>query len=77
MLLKSLYGLKQSERLCNQIVITFYKSIGFRQLNRDPNIFISQIKNQISTVSVYVDNFLLASNTMANIHSLKKPLRKK
>lgn len=75
-LLRSLYGLKQSERLWNKNVIAFYKSIGFRQLNGDPSILIRQVENETSVVSVYVDDFLLASNTMNAIQTLKDALGK-
>ena len=76
-LLRSLYGLKQSGRLWNQNVIAFYKSVGFRQLNGDPNILIRQTKDEISIVSVYIDDFLLALNEMATLKALKKLLGKK
>ena len=73
-LLRSLYGLKQSGRLWNQNVIAFYKSIGFIQLNGDPSILIRRADDEISIVSVYVDDFLLASNTMATLNALKASL---
>ena len=73
-LLRSLYGLKQSGRLWNQNVIAFYKSIGFIQLNGDPSILIRRVDDEISIVSVYVDDFLLASNTMATLNALKASL---
>ena len=76
-LLRSLYGLKQLGRLWNQNVIAFYKSIRFRQLNGDPSILIRQTKDEINIVSVYVDDFLLASNEMATLEALKKLLGKK
>ena len=75
-LLKSLYGLKQSGKLWNQNVIVFYKSIGFTQLNSDPNILIRNLEVETSIVSMYVDDFLLASNTMAILETLKKSLSK-
>lgn len=73
-LLRSLYGLKQSGRLWNQNVIAFYTSIGFRQLNCDPSILIRQSNDEISIVSVYVDDFLLALNTMRTLEGLKASL---
>ena len=73
-LLRSLYGLKQSGRLWNQNVIAFYKRIGFRQLNEDPSILICCSEGEISIVSVYVDNFLLASSTMKTLNALKQSL---
>lgn len=75
-LLRSLYGLKQSGRLWNKNVIAFYTSIGFRQLNGDPSILIRQSDSEISIVSVYVDDFLLASNTMNALNALKEALSK-
>ncbi len=76
-LLRSLYGLKQSGRLWNQNVIAFYKSIGFIQLNGDPSILIRRSRDEISIVNVYVDDFLLASNTMVALKALKAFLAKK
>lgn len=75
-LLRSSYGLKQSGWLWNQNIIAFYKSIGFKQLKGDPSILIRQLKDEISIVSVYVNDFLLASNTMAVLKTLKKLLAK-
>ena len=75
-LLRSLYGLKQSGRLWNQNVIAFYKRIGFTQLNGDPSILIWRLGDEISIVNVYVDNFLLASNTMSTLGALKNSLAK-
>lgn len=77
-LMRSLYGLKQSGRLWNQNVIAFYKSIGFIQLNGDPSILIRKSADgtEISIVSVYVDDFLLASNTMRTLELLKQLLAK-
>ncbi len=75
-LLRNLYGLKQSGRLWNPNVIAFYKSIGFTQLNDDLSILIRHLEVETSIVSVYVDDFLLASNTMAIFETLKKSLSK-
>lgn len=73
-LLKSLYGLKQLEKLWNQNVITFYKRISFTPLNRNSSILIWQSKNETSIISVYIDNFFLISNIISYLDTLKKPL---
>lgn len=73
-LLRSLYDLGQFGRLWNKNVIVFYKSIDFRQLNGNPNILIWQAKNETSVVSIYVDDFLLVSNTMNVMQTLKDVL---
>ncbi len=75
-LLRSLYGLKQFKRLWNQNVIAFYKRIGFKQLNGNPSILIRHAEDEISIVSVYVDNFFLALNTIATLKALKVSLVK-
>ncbi len=75
-LLRSLYGLKQSGRFWNQNVIAFYKSIGFIQLNNNPNILVRQSRDKISIVCVYVDDFFLASNTIVALKTLKASLAK-
>lgn len=73
-LLRSLYGLKQSGRLWNQNVIALYKRLGFRPLNTDPSILILQNSSETIIVSVYVDDFLLASSTMTALKNLKESL---
>ena len=70
-LLKSLYGLKQLGCLWNQNVISFYKRLGFRPLNADPSILILQTQDKITIVSVYVDDFMLASNNTTALEKLK------
>ncbi len=75
-LLRGLYGLKKSGRLWNQNVIAFYKSIGFTQLNGDLSILIRHSEMETRIISVYVDDFLLALNTMAIFETLKKSLSK-
>ncbi len=61
-LLGSIYGLKQSGRLLNQKVIGFLQTLGFKPLNADSSILISNRDEAILMISVYVDDFLLASN---------------
>lgn len=75
-MLRSLYGLKQLKRLWNKNVISFYKSIGFKQLNGNLSILIRQTKEEISVVSMYIDNFLLVSNTIDTLQMLKDMLGK-
>lgn len=63
-LLQGTYGLKQSGRLWNQKVIKFFKDIGFLSLNADPSIFIrKEVGTEVTLVSIYVDDFLLGSNS--------------
>ncbi len=57
-------------------VIAFYKSIGFTQLNGYPGILIKHSEVETRIVIVYVNDSLLASNTMAILETLKKSLSK-
>lgn len=74
----SLYELKQSDKLWNQNVIAFFKSIGFIQLNNDPSISIQKSTHgtEINIMSMYVNNFLLASTTMTTLKLVKQLLAK-
>lgn len=76
-LLKSFYDLKQSNELWNQNIIVFYKSIDFVQLNKDLIILIKQFKDEISIVSIYVNDFFLVSNIMNTLNILEISLAKK
>ncbi len=77
-LLKSIYGLKQSGRLWNQKVITFLKTLGFNPLNVDPSILVStRDGGEILMISVYIDDFLLASNNSKPLQWLKIAITKK
>lgn len=76
-LLRSTYGLKKSGRLWNQKVIKFFKDIGFLPLNADPSIFIrKEVGTGVTLVSVYIDDFLLGSNSLDVIVELKDALGK-
>lgn len=61
----------------NQNVISFYKRIEFKPLIGDPNILIQYVEDENSIVSIYIDNFLLASNAMATLKALKVFFAKK
>lgn len=75
-LLRSIYGLKQSGRLWNQKVVAFFRSLGFEALNADPSILIRQESGgDITMVSVYVDDFLLASKDRKSVDWIKESLK--
>lgn len=44
---------------------------GLKQLNKDLSIFIRCLESEISGVSVYVNNILMAWNTMSILNMLK------
>ncbi len=76
-LLRSIYGLKQSGRLWNQKVIGFLQTLEFKPLNADPSILISNRDEAILMISVYVDDFLLASNNPQALQWLKSGISNK
>lgn len=61
----------QSGRLWNQKVIGFLKTLGFKPLNADPSILISNRNGKSLMMSVYVNNFLLASSNSWALQWLK------
>ncbi len=76
-LLRSIYGLKQSDRLWNQKVIGFLQTLGFKLLNADLSILIFNRDGAILMISVYVDDFLLASNNLQALQWLKSGISNK
>lgn len=63
-LLKSLYGLSESGRLWNKNVMSFFReTLGLTQFNGDAGIMIRWSSDgDISIVSIYIEDFLDASN---------------
>lgn len=77
-LLKSLYGLKQLRQLWNQNNIAFFTSFDIIQINRYPNIFIHYVLNKKTTImSIYIDNFFLASNCSSILDILMEVVSQK
>lgn len=76
-LLRSIYGLRQSGSLWNQKVIAFLKSLGFEPLNADASILINHGKesDDVTMISVYVNDFLLASKHRRSLDWIKECLK--
>lgn len=79
MLLWSIYRLRQSDCLWNQIVTTFFRDFGFVVLNADLSILIYWRRNDrityITLISIYINNFLLAANNKKLVNLIKKRLK--
>ena len=71
---KSLYGLKQAPRAWNNKIDGFLKSLGFKQSNEDFGIYIRNQNGEIFIISVYVDDLILASNSMKSMNEIKQQL---
>lgn len=62
LLLKSLYGLKQSGRNWNKLLVSTLKKLGFHQSYTDPCLFI-RIYPDFCTIAVYVDDLMVLCKT--------------
>ncbi|MCP3664053.1 MAG: hypothetical protein GY696_16435 [Gammaproteobacteria bacterium] len=73
---KSLYGLKQSPRCWNKAFKEYMVSIGFKQSEADPCIFMRSGEN-LAVVAVYVDDLILVAKNDQEMGDLKRCLEAK
>ena len=71
---KSIYGLKQFPRCWNKAFKEYMESIGFKQSNADPCIFIKTEESEKIIVAVYVDDLIIATKTNEKMEEVKKSL---
>ncbi|XP_057968170.1 uncharacterized mitochondrial protein AtMg00810-like [Malania oleifera] len=76
-LLKSLYGLKQASRQWFAKLCTALLGYGFTRGNSDKSLFIKKSKSSFIALLVYVDDVLLASDSLLEIDLLKNFLHDK
>lgn len=74
LLLKGLYGLKQSGRIWNRKFTTYLKSIGFHPIVSDSCVFRNPQTSVM--IALYVDDLLIFSKKKESITEVKKLLRK-
>lgn len=74
-----MYYLKYSDGLWNQKVIKFFKDIRFSLLKINSSIHIKKKtrSGRITPFIIYLNHFLLRSNTLNVISNIKKSLAKK
>jgi hypothetical protein len=77
LLLRSLYGLKQSPRLWHQTIHPFLLGIGFRALDADPCIYFkgSAAENNLQLISLYVDNLGIAADQQTDVDFVRSKLQ--
>ena len=74
LLRKSLYGLKQAPRAWNRRLKQELEDMGFTASDSDPSLFTAQLKSGTVYILVYVDDILVAANSLADIQSIKDRL---
>lgn len=68
---KSIYGLKQAPRIWNKKLKKKLLEFGFLQAGCDHSLFTFKRDNQFVVVIIYVDDILLAGNSMNLISQVK------
>ena len=75
LLIKTLYGLKQSGQEWNKELDSQLKAKGFKNLHSDPCAYIRQDGNELEIITVWVDNLLLFTGTDQTMIKLKAKLQ--
>ena len=70
-LLKSIYGLKQSSRQWNIKFHNVVMSHNFEMIEEDHYVYIKRLKDKFLTLSLYVDDILIAGNSKEYILEIK------
>jgi hypothetical protein len=77
-LIKSIYGLKQANRVWNQNIDGFLVDCGFLITDADPCLYVRKLGGGgIILVGLYVDDLLIASNDPGMTEELKSQLKSK
>ena len=72
---KSLYGLKQSARLWNETIHSFFIKCGFQRSNADLCLYRKAVKNSgIIFVVIWVDDIVIVSNHIQLINEFKQQI---
>ena len=73
---KGIYGLRQSPRLFNRNLDQTLSNIGLSKSKHDACLYIRKVGNEVSYISVYVDDLVIAASSMTEMNMLKKQLKK-
>ena len=72
---KSLYGLKQARRTWNKRIDVELKARGFAPIHADPCVYAYKRGSVVLIISLYVDDLLLASDSVAELTKVKAELQ--
>ena len=72
---KSIYGLKQSPRMWHTKLHSHLIKIMFKRLASEPNLYIRKYGNIFVILGVYVDDLLIASNSIEALHQATHQLQ--
>mgnify|MGYP002775250692 FL=1 len=72
---KSIYGLKQSPRMWHTKLHSHLIKIMFKRLASEPNLYIRKVGNIFVILGVYVDDLLIASNSIEALHEATNQLQ--
>ena len=75
-IVKSLYGLKQSARLWNKKLVSFWKDQGYKPMVADGSIMVASYEAGFIIVSIYVDDLLIAATSLDLVKKAKAVLCK-
>ena len=75
LLIKTLYGLKQSGREWNKELDSQLKAKGFKNLRSDPCAYIRRNGNELEIITVWVDDLLLFTGDNRTMIKLKEELQ--
>ena len=71
---KALYGLKQAPRAWNQEIHQTFSDMGFKRSQGDPSFYFKHSSDAITLVPLFVDDLLIASNSIKEIEDTKSTL---
>ena len=72
---KSLYGLRQAGRTWNKRIDVELKARGFAAIHADPCVYAYKRGTVVLIISLYVDDLLLASDSLAELTKVKAELQ--
>jgi hypothetical protein len=72
---RSLYGLKQAARCWNEVMDKYLKSIGYKQSQIDPCIYVKNVDGALVIIVLYVDDVLIAASLKKLLAREKQLLR--